>query len=108
MVRTVWRPAVPGAAARACCAGMGELRIGCSGWNYAHWRDVVYPPGVPERAWLEHYATLFDTVEVNSSFYRLPRRSAVAHWVEQTPPGFAFTVKVSRYLTHVQRLREVA
>jgi uncharacterized protein YecE (DUF72 family) len=81
-----------------------EVRIGCSGWNYPHWREVVYPKGLPQSRWLEHYATLFDTVEVNSTFYRLPRRDAVARWVEQTPDDFVFTVKASRYLTHIRRL----
>lgn len=84
----------------------GVVRIGCSGWNYAGWRDgVFYPPRLPARRWLEHYAGRFDTVEVNSTFYRLPKVEAVAHWVEQTPPGFLFAVKASRYLTHVKRLK---
>src|SRR5690242_12086722 len=85
-----------------------DVRIGCSGWNYAHWRDgVFYPSGCPARRWLTYYAQRFDTVEVNSSFYRLPRRDAVARWAEQTPPNFVFAVKVSRYVTHVKRLREI-
>jgi uncharacterized protein YecE (DUF72 family) len=84
-----------------------ELRVGCSGWNYADWREVVYPKGLGQARWLEHYATLFDTVEVNSTFYRLPRRNAVAHWVEQTPDDFVFAVKASRYLTHIRRLRDM-
>lgn len=79
---------------------MRELRIGCSGWNYKHWREVVYPKGLPPARWLQHYATLFDTVEVNTTFYRLPTVKAVAGWVEQSPPGFLFAVKASRYLTH--------
>jgi uncharacterized protein YecE (DUF72 family) len=79
--------------------------IGCSGWNYADWREVVYPKGLPQSRWLEHYATLFDTVEVNSTFYRLPKRESVARWVEQTPDDFVFAVKSSRYLTHIRRLR---
>ena len=83
-----------------------EVRIGCSGWNYAHWREVVYSKGLPPARWLAHYATLFDTVEVNSTFYRLPRRDAVARWVEQTPEGFLFTIKASRYLTHIKRLAD--
>jgi uncharacterized protein YecE (DUF72 family) len=87
---------------------VSHLRIGCSGWNYAHWREgVFYPPRCPASRWLSLYAERFDTVEVNSTFYRLPRRDAVARWVEQTPPGFLFAVKVSRYLTHVKRLREI-
>jgi uncharacterized protein YecE (DUF72 family) len=87
---------------------VSELRIGCSGWNYAHWRDgVFYPPRLPSRSWLEHYAQHFDTVEVNATFYRLPRATAVANWLEQTPPGFVFTIKMSRYVTHVKRLRDL-
>jgi uncharacterized protein YecE (DUF72 family) len=83
-----------------------SVRIGCSGWNYAAWKDDFYE-GKPARLWLDHYARHFDTVEVNNTFYRLPRPEAVARWVEQTPPGFVFAVKASRYLTHVRRLREL-
>jgi len=83
------------------------VRIGCSGWNYKHWRERVYPKGYPASSWLEYYATLFDTVEVNTTFYRLPKRDAVARWVEQTPPDFLFTVKMSRYVTHLKRLTDV-
>jgi uncharacterized protein YecE (DUF72 family) len=81
--------------------------IGCSGWNYRDWRETVYPKGLPARRWLEHYATLFDTVEVNNTFYRLPAVSAVEGWVEQTPDDFLFTVKASRYLTHMKRLTDM-
>jgi uncharacterized protein YecE (DUF72 family) len=84
------------------------VRIGLSGWNYASWRNgVFYPPRLPASRWLEFYAERFDTVEVNATFYRLPRRDAVAHWVEQTPEGFTFAVKASRYLTHAKRLRDL-
>jgi uncharacterized protein YecE (DUF72 family) len=83
------------------------VRIGCSGWNYADWRGPVYPPGCPPRRWLAHYATLFDTVEVNSTFYRLAKPAAVARWVEETPADFLFTVKASRYLTHMKRLTDM-
>jgi uncharacterized protein YecE (DUF72 family) len=85
-----------------------ETRIGCSGWNYDHWRHgVFYPERLPARRWLEHYARHFDTVEVNATFYRLPREPAVAGWVEGTPPRFLFAVKMSRYVTHVKRLRDL-
>jgi uncharacterized protein YecE (DUF72 family) len=84
-----------------------DVRIGCSGWNYPHWRQVVYPKGLPQSRWLEHYATLFDTVEINNTFYRLPKRDSAARWVEQTPEGFLFAVKASRYLTHVKRLTDL-
>jgi uncharacterized protein YecE (DUF72 family) len=85
---------------------MHGARVGCSGWSYAHWRGVVYPEGLPQRRWLEHYVTLFDTVEINATFYRLPRRATVASWAEETPSKFLFAVKASRYLTHVRRLRD--
>jgi uncharacterized protein YecE (DUF72 family) len=86
---------------------MAPVHIGCSGWNYSDWRERVYPRGLPPRRWLSHYATLFDTVEVNSTFYRLASRDAVASWVEQTPDDFVFALKASRYLTHVKRLTDM-
>ena len=84
-----------------------STRIGCSGWNYDDWRGRLYPPGVPKRRWLEVYAEHFDTVEVNTTFYRLPKREAVAAWAQQTPADFVFAVKASRYLTHIKRLTDV-
>ena len=87
---------------------MTSIRIGCSGWNYPHWRNgVFYPPRCPARSWLEFYARHFDTVEVNATFYRLPRKDAVAKWVEETPDDFLFAVKASRYLTHMKRLTDL-
>jgi len=83
-----------------------QVWIGCSGWNYRDWREPVYR-GLPARQWLAHYATLFRTVEVNNTFYRLPSRSAVVGWAEQTPDEFVFTVKSSRYLTHMKRLTDM-
>jgi uncharacterized protein YecE (DUF72 family) len=83
------------------------VRIGCSGWNYPHWRERVYPKGLPQRRWLECYATLFDTVEVNNTFYRLPKPTSVTGWVERTPVEFVFAVKASRYLTHLKRLTDL-
>jgi uncharacterized protein YecE (DUF72 family) len=80
------------------------IRVGCSGWQYADWRGRFYPQGLAQRKWLAFYAETFDTVEVNSTFYRLAKPDAVAAWVEQTPPDFVFTVKGSRYLTHMKRL----
>ncbi len=83
---------------------MSEVRVGCSGWNYSHWRKLIYPKGLPAKAWLEYYATLFDTVEINNTFYRLPTVSAVRGWAERSPRGFLFAVKMSRYITHIKRL----
>lgn len=97
--------------ARGLCGNhspVGRIRIGCSGWNYDHWRNgVFYPPRLPARSWLAYYAEHFDTVEVNATFYRLPRASTVAHWLEVTPDDFAIAFKASRYLTHVKRLVEL-
>jgi uncharacterized protein YecE (DUF72 family) len=81
--------------------------VGCSGWNYRDWRGRFYPPGLPARRWLEHYSRVLGTVEVNSTFYRLPTRQAVAAWVEQTPDDFVFALKASRYQTHIKRLSEM-
>lgn len=86
---------------------MKPVRVGCSGWNYADWRERVYPKGMPPRRWLERYATIFDTVEVNSTFYRLASQKAVASWIEQTPESFVFALKASRYLTHIKRLTDL-
>jgi uncharacterized protein YecE (DUF72 family) len=84
---------------------MKSVRVGCSGWVYPHWRERLYPKGLPQRQWLPYYAEHFDTVEINNTFYRLPKPSAVEGWVEQSPPGFTFAVKASRYLTHIKRLK---
>ena len=87
---------------------MNAIRVGCSGWQYDSWRNgVFYPPRMPTRHWLMHYAGHFETVEVNSTFYRLAKPDAVARWVEDTPPDFVFTVKASQYLTHMKRLTDM-
>lgn len=80
------------------------LRIGTSGWQYADWRGPVYPEGMPQSKWLTRYAELFDTVEINNSFYRLPTEESFRRWAAATPPEFCFSVKASRYLTHMKRL----
>ncbi|MPZ15548.1 MAG: DUF72 domain-containing protein [Chloroflexi bacterium] len=82
--------------------------IGTSGWQYRHWRGRLYPEGLPTKAWLDHYAQRFQTVESNNAFYRLPERDLFARWAATTPADFVFSVKVSRYLTHIKRLREPA
>lgn len=85
---------------------MGRVWVGTSGWNYKHWKGVVYPADLPARRWLAHYAATFDTVEVNNSFYRLPSEATFRDWAGQVPPGFLFAVKASRYLTHMKKLKE--
>jgi uncharacterized protein YecE (DUF72 family) len=81
-----------------------QIRIGCSGWSYQSWRQRFYPEGMGQGRWLSHYAAEFDTVEANTTFYRLASASGVERWVEQTPPEFCFAVKASRYMTHIKRL----
>jgi len=80
--------------------------VGTSGWQYASWKDRFYPKGVPQRAWLEFFASRFPVVEVNNSFYMLPKEATFDRWRERTPPGFLFVVKASRYITHIRRLRD--
>lgn len=82
--------------------------IGTSGWQYRDWRDGLYPAGVAQRRWLEHYATQYLTVENNSSFYRLPASGTFGGWRARTPDDFVMAVKASRYLTHVRKLRDPA
>lgn len=80
--------------------------IGTSGWQYRDWRGRLYPPRLAQRLWLEHYAAHFATVESNAAFYRLPERATFSAWQQRTPPDFRWSVKASRFLTHVKRLRE--
>src|SRR5262245_3775987 len=80
------------------------LRIGTSGFVYRSWKGHFYPAGLPASAWLAHYAGHFDTVEINSSFYRLPDARVFERWRAAAPPGFVFAVKFSRYGTHMKRL----
>lgn len=83
-----------------------RVHVGTSGWQYRNWRGAFYPERLPQREWLPHYARAFASVEVNNTFYNLPSVEAVRHWREQTPAGFEFVLKGSRYLTHVRRLRD--
>ncbi|WP_245737056.1 DUF72 domain-containing protein [Micromonospora pattaloongensis] len=83
----------------------GMILVGTSGWQYRDWRDRFYG-GLPQRCWLEHYAARFVTVEVNNAFYRLPERDTFAQWRARTPDDFCVAVKMSRFLTHIKRLRE--
>jgi len=81
--------------------------IGCSGWHYEHWRGLYYPDELPRVKWLQFYAGQFNTVELNNSFYKLPSEKAFASWRESTPDSFIFAVKVSRFITHIKRLKNL-
>lgn len=83
-----------------------SLHIGTSGWQYRHWRERYYPKEVPQSRWLELYANDFRVVEVNSTFYRLPAAETFRQWRERSPDDFIFVTKLSRYLTHVKRLKD--
>lgn len=83
----------------------GKIFIGTSGWHYDHWRGGFYPESLPKREWLSYYARRFSCVELNNSFYRLPKTRTIASWVEQTPASFTFIVKASRLITHMKKLR---
>lgn len=86
----------------------GTPRIGTSGWQYDHWKEVFYPPELKKAEWFEQYATHFDTVEVNNTFYHLPEAETFDAWREQTPRGFRYTLKFSRYGTHLKKLKDPA
>ena len=84
----------------------GAARIGCSGWSYKDWRGIVYPEKAPSRTWFAHYAERFDTVELNTTFYRLPTPERVEGWCEQAPEGFCYAAKLGQFCTHRMKLRD--
>lgn len=83
---------------------VSQIRVGCSGWVYKHWRGLFYPEGLPQRLWFQRYAEEFDTVEINASFYRLPLATTFEGWRDKAPPGFRYAVKVNRFITHMKKL----
>lgn len=84
----------------------GELRVGTSGWQYDEWAGTFYPEGLPRRDWLPWYAGRFDAVEVNNTFYRLPRAEVFEAWRAAVPPGFLFALKYSRFGSHMKKLKD--
>jgi len=87
---------------------MPRYFIGTSGWHYDDWRGRFYPEKLPKSRWLEFYAQHFNTLELNNSFYHLPTEHAFENWYESSPAGFIFSVKASRYITHIKRLKDCA
>ncbi len=85
-----------------------DIRIGTSGWYYNHWVCKFYPANLPKSKWFEYYAKSFDTVEINNTFYRLPKQKSVQRWYQLAPKGFVYTVKANRYITHIKRLKGVS
>lgn len=85
-----------------------DIRIGTSGWHYNHWAGRFYPAKLPKSKWFEYYAKHFDTVEVNNTFYQLPKQETFKNWHNQAPENFLFTVKANRYITHIKRLKDAS
>lgn len=83
-----------------------SLFVGTSGWHYKHWRGPFYPEKLPQNRWLQFYSQHFDTVELNTTFYRLPPETAPLDWKQNTPPHFCFAAKGSRFITHMKKLRD--
>jgi uncharacterized protein YecE (DUF72 family) len=83
-----------------------RIRIGCSGWVYKHWRGIFYPEGLPQKRWFEFYTTEFDTVEINNSFYHLPKAETFDKWRDQAPEGFCYAVKANRFITQAKKLKD--
>lgn len=84
------------------------IRIGTSGWHYDHWIGRFYPEKMRKENWLEFYAQHFDTVEINNTFYHMPREQTMINWRDKVPPNFLFAVKASRYITHIKKLHNTA
>lgn len=84
-----------------------DLRIGISGWTYPPWRGVFYPKGLAQHRELEFASRVHSSIEINGSFYSLQRPSSYENWYAETPPGFIFSVKGPRFITHMKKLRDV-
>jgi uncharacterized protein YecE (DUF72 family) len=85
---------------------MPELFIGCSGFSYPHWHGRFYPDKLPQKRWFDYYCNAFASVELNVTFYRLLKPEVFAHWRLESPESFIFSVKGSRFITHVKRLAD--
>lgn len=85
----------------------GKFHIGTSGWNYKHWKGCFYPEYLKEREWLKYYVEYFSTTEINTSFYHLPKEQTVINWANSVPASFKFCPKISRYITHMKKLKDV-
>jgi uncharacterized protein YecE (DUF72 family) len=81
-----------------------RFHVGCSGWVYRHWKGGFYPESLPQKRWFEHYSAEFDTVEINASFYRVPRPETFDGWQAKAPADFRYAVKVNRFITHMKKL----
>lgn len=80
--------------------------IGCSGWYYKEWKETFYPRDLPQKDYFSYYATHFNTVEINNTFYRFPNQKTVQSWYQQAPKNFKYSIKVSRYITHLKKFKD--
>lgn len=83
-----------------------KIHVGTSGWSYQHWKEIFYPHKLAAAKWLPYYASQYSTTEINGSFYRLPSEDTVKKWAAQVPENFLFCPKMSRYLTHMKKLKD--
>jgi len=90
------------------CLTTVKIRIGTSGWYYNHWTGLFYPAELPKSEWFEYYAKDFDTVEINNTFYHLPKEAFLKKWHEQAPKSFIYSVKANQYITHIKKLRDAS
>lgn len=90
----------------AFMADLENVHVGTSGWHYRDWGGPFYPKDLPKKDFLAYYAEHFHTVEINNSFYRLPKKETLRSWRKTVPTGFVFTVKASRFITHMKKLRD--
>ncbi|HUV41204.1 MAG TPA: DUF72 domain-containing protein [Sedimentisphaerales bacterium] len=86
--------------------GKPDIRIGTSGWHYGHWAGLFYPEQLPKSKWFAYYAGHFDTVEINNTFYQLPKPVSLKNWYAQAPVDFVYSVKANRFITHIRKLKE--
>ncbi len=84
-----------------------ERYVGCSGWHFKDWKERFYPEGLPQKEWLSYYAENFPAVEINNTFYKTPSEKTFQKWYRETPEDFRFSLKGSRYITHLKKLKEV-
>ncbi len=83
-----------------------QIHVGTSGWHYDHWKGPFYPESLPRTNYLEYYADLFHTLEINNSFYQMPQEKTMIQWRNAVPKEFIFSIKASRYITHIKKLKD--
>ena len=83
-----------------------DIRIGTSGWYYEHWKELFYPLDLPKSKWFEFYSRHFNTVEINNTFYHLPKEQSIQKWQKIAPENFVYAIKANRFITHIKKLKD--